>query len=372
MNSSPKPDTKPKAAANDEIDLLALAKTFWKGRRTVTKAILFAAAVGLLIALFSPVEYTATTSMVPQMSQPSGKLGGLSSLAAMAGFNLDANPTGDDISPLVYPQIVSSTPFQLELMNIPFTFSKVDHPVSLYTYYTEIEKPGLFSLVKKYTIGLPGVIIKAFKGEKKATMTSGNGPISLTVKQEAVRKLIENNVSLSLDSKQGFLTLTASFPEALLSAQVADQATQLLQKYIIQFKTRKAADQLAFIQQQYDATKRDFEKAQDELARFRDQNKNVSSAVAQTREQRLQSEYTIAMNVYNEMAKQLEQAKIKVKEDTPVFTILEPAMIPQEKSKPKKALILIIWIFLGGIIGTGIVFGREFSKDLKKQWKELD
>lgn len=372
MNTSPTPNTKPTATADDEIDLLALAKTFWKGRKTVIKAIFIAAILGLLIAFLSPVEYTATTSMVPQTTQTGSKLGGLSSLAAMAGFNLDANSTGDDLTPLVYPQIVSSTPFQLELMNMPFSFSKVDHPVSLFTYYTGIAKPGILSLIKKYTIGIPGLIIKAIKGEKKTIESSGNGPISLTKDQETVRKLIEDKVTLDLDSKQGFLTLTASFPEALLSAQVADQATQLLQKYIIKYKTRKATDQLNFIQQQYDETKRDFEKAQDELARFSDQNKNVTSAMAQTKAQRLQSEYSIAQNVYNEMAKQLEQAKIKVKEDTPVFTILEPAMIPQEKSKPKKALILVIWIFLGGIIGTGIVFGREFTKSLKKQWNELE
>jgi uncharacterized protein involved in exopolysaccharide biosynthesis len=371
MSASSTAHTKP-PVTNDEIDLLALAKTFWKGRKTIIKAILIAAVLGVLIALLSPVEYTATTSMVPQTTQTGSKLGGLSSLVAMAGFNLDANATGDDLTPLVYPQIVSSTPFQLELMNMPFNFSKVDHPVSLYTYYTEMNKPGIFSLIMKYTIGLPGLIIKAIKGEKKAIESSGNGPISLTKDQEKVRKLIEEKVTLDLDSKQGFLTLKASFPEALLSAQVADEATQLLQKYVIRFKTSKAADQLTFIQQQYDETKTEFEKAQDELARFRDQNKNVSSAVAQTREQRLQSEYTVAMNVYNEMAKQLEQAKIKVKEDTPVFTILEPPTVPRENSKPNKALIVFIWSFLGGIIGTGIVFGSEVKKGLKEQWNELD
>ena len=372
MNAPSTSNPKPPTTNDDEIDLLALAKTFWKGRKTILKTILIAAVLGLLIAFLSPTEYTSTTSMVPQTSQSGSKLGGLSSLAAMAGFNLDANSTGDDLTPLVYPQIVSSTPFQLELMNTPFSFSEVDHPVSLFQYYTEIAKPGILSLISKYTIGLPGLIIKAIKGEKKKIISSEGEPISLTDDQEEVRKLIEDQVTLDLDSKQGILTLTASLPEALLSAQVADRATKLLQKYIIQYKTSKATDQLEFIRQQYDETKTDFEKAQDELAGFIDQNKNVSSAIAQTKEQRLQSEYSIAQNVYNEMAKQLEQAKIKVKEDTPVFTIIEPATIPQEKSKPKKALILIIWIFLGGIIGTGIVFGREFTKGLRKQWNELE
>ena len=372
MNNPASSNPKPAVSKDDEIDLLELAKTFWNGRKTVLKTILFCTAIGILIALLSPKEYTAVTSMVPQTSHSESKLGGLSSLAAMAGFNLDATSGGDVLTPLVYPQIVTSTPFQLELMNTTFSFSEVDHPVSLFEYYTKISSPGILSQISKYTIGLPGLIISTIKGEEPTTITNGKGPIALTKDQEAVRKLIEEKVVLDLDSKQGFLTLSASFPEALVSAQVADQARELLQRYITQYKIKKAVDQLTFIEQRYQEKKSEFEKTQEQLARFRDQNKNVSSALAQTEEDRLQSEYSIAMNVYNELAKQLEQAKIKVKEETPVFTVLEPAIVPQEKSKPKRVLIVTIWTFLGGIIGTGIVFGKGFMKEARTRWNETE
>ncbi|HAQ17668.1 MAG TPA: hypothetical protein DCR40_00355 [Prolixibacteraceae bacterium] len=362
---------KPPVTNDDEIDLLALAKTFWKGRKTILRTILIAGIFGVIIALLSPKEYTATTTIVPQTSSSTNKLGGLSSLAAMAGFNLDNASSGEILSPTVYPEIVSSAPFQLDLMNLPFTFSEVNHPVSLYEYYSEISKPGVLSLIGKYTIGLPGVILSAIKGDNEPkTITENKGPIALTKKQEKVRKMIAEQVTINLDTKQGFITLQAAFPEALLSAQVADQARELLQKYITRFKIEKASDKLAFIEQRYQEKKKEFEKAQSKLAYFNDQNKNVTSAVARTEEVRLQGDYTIAMNVYNELAKQLEQAKIQVKEETPVFSILEPAMVPREKSKPKKGIIVAIWIFLGGIIGVGVVFGKEFMKEVKKRWNE--
>lgn len=357
---------------DDEIDILALVKTFWNGRKTIITAMFIAGILGVVIALLSPKEYLASTTMVPQTSSSASKLGGLSSLAAMAGFNLDNMASSSEtMSPLVYPQIVSSVPFQLDLMNIPFTFSEVNRPVSLYEYYTEISKPGVLSLIAKYTIGLPGVIISAIKGDSDQKVSAETkGPISLTKKQEGVRKMIAEQVTLTLDAKQGFITLQASFPEALLSAQVADQARELLQKYITRFKIEKASSKLTFIEERYLEKKKEFEKAQERLARFRDQNKNVSSMMARTEEDRLQSEYSIAMNVYNELSKQMEQAKIQVKEETPVFSILEPATVPREKSKPKRPMIVAIWLFIGAIAGTGMVFGKEYLKDIGTKWNE--
>lgn len=356
---------------DDETDLLELAKKIWNDRTFILKVILLAGVLGIFIAIISPAEYTSTTTMVPQTAQSGSKLGGLSSLAAMAGFNLDMASGGEILSPTVYPQILNSGPFQMELMNSPFSFSEVNHPVSLYEYYAEIKKPGVLSLIGKYTIGLPGVIIKAIKGsENKKIDSTKNGLIAFSEKQEDVRKMMNEKINLSIDAKQGYLTLQASFQEALLSAQVADKARELLQKYITQFKTKKAADQLEFIEERYKEKKKDFEKAQERLAWYRDQNRNMSSALARTEEERLQSEFNITMNVYNELAKQLEQARIQVKEETPVFSVLEPAVIPFERTKPQKALIVVISLFLGAILGVSIIFLKEFLKDMKSKWQE--
>jgi hypothetical protein len=354
-----------------EIDLMTLAKTLWRDRKIIWRIVLISGIIGLFIAMLTPKEYMAWTSMVPQTSKMESKLGGLSSLAAMAGFNLDMSSNAEDLSPMVYPQIVSSVPFQLELMNTPFSFSDVDHPVSLYTYYTDIASPGILFLIGKYTIGLPGLLMEAVKSEPGIRLNpEGKGPINLTRKQEEIRKLIDTKVNLTVDAKQGFLTMQASFHEAILSAQVADQARELLQKYITRYKIEKASDQLAFVEERYKEKKIEFEKVQEQLARFRDQNKNVSSAMAATQEFRLQSEYTISLNVYNELAKQLEQAKIQVKEATPVFSVIEPASVPQKKAKPNRPLILFLSLFFGGIIGIGFVLGKHYLKNLKKKWKD--
>ncbi|MGQ7871146.1 Wzz/FepE/Etk N-terminal domain-containing protein [Sunxiuqinia sp. sy24] len=360
------------AAEDDEIDLIALAKDLWNGRRTIIKYTLIGIAIGLFVALLSPKEYTVQTTMVPQSGQSGGsKLGGLSSLAAMAGFNLDMSSGTEALSPLVYPKILQSVSFQMELMNTPFQFKEVDHPVSLFEYYTEYKKPGALGILKKYSLGLPGVIIKALRGEQTSSTSEGKSDLlSLNEDQEKVLKTMNENLSLEINDKEGILSLSARFHDPVLAAQVAQKAQQMLQAYITTYRIQKAQEQLDFIQERYQEKKQEFQAAQEKLARFRDQNKNVSSALAQTEIERLQSEYDIAFSVYSELAKQLEQAQIKVKEDAPVLTIVEPVRIPLQKSKPNRPMILIIWTFLGGIIGVSLIFGRQFLSSIRERWED--
>lgn len=371
-NTNATAPAKPTATADDEIDLIALAKDLWDGRRTIIKYILIGMLIGLLVALLSPKEYTVQTTMVPQTGQTGGsKLGGLSSLAAMAGFNLDMSSSTETLSPLVYPKILKSVSFQLELMNTPFEIADLDRPVSLFEYYTEHQKAGVLGNLKKYTIGLPGVILKALKGqEPEATPAKRSDLIALNQQQESVLATMNQNLSLEINDKEGILTLSARFHDPSLAAQVARKAQIMLQHYITTYRIQKAQEQLNFIKDRYSEKKQEFQDAQEKLARFRDQNRNVSSALAQTEIERLQSEYDIAFSVYSELAKQLEQAQIKVKEDAPVLTVVEPVRVPLKKSKPNRPLILIIWTFLGGIIGVGIVFGRQFLGTIKQRWNE--
>ena len=361
--------------ADYEIDLIPIAKKFWFGRRTIAKWTMIGGILGLIIALSSSKEFVATSILVPSGYEGASKLSamsGLGGLAAMAGINLNTS-LGTDLSPIVYPKIVTSVPFHLELMNTPMNFKEIGKPVTLLEYFSDYQKPNLFL---KYTIGLPGTIISAImsaiKGEEKETSLKSDvqGPIELTSNQQNVHGILMGAVSLEVDPKEGVLILTAKMPEALASAQLGERAQQLLQKYITEFKVKKSKANLNFIQQRYDETALKYETAQQRLAAFRDRNKNVSLAIVRTEEERMTSQYNLTYNVFMELAKQLEQAKIQVKQDTPVFTIIEPVSVPLKKTKPNRPLILIIWLVVGTIIGTTFVFGKRFKSEVKKRWTE--
>jgi uncharacterized protein involved in exopolysaccharide biosynthesis len=160
-------------------------------------------------------------------------------------------------------------------------------------------------------------------------------------------------VGITLDDKKGYVTITANMPEALAAAQMAQATVTLLQKYITEFKIEKVQSNLDFVQERYDEAKHNFEDIQARRAKFRDANMNTSRYSARTELEKLDAEYTLAMNLYGELASQLEQAKISVKETIPVLTIINPVTVPFKKSKPQRAMILFAFTFLGVAAGAG-------------------
>jgi len=369
-----KNDTNIKQTNTDEVDLVEIAQKLWRNRKFIVKVTAIFVVIGFIVAISTPNVYTASCTMVPQTGQKStgGSLGGL---AAMAGINLGSLSSGEVLSPSVYPKIMTNINFQKELIYSKFHLSAAEEPITLYDYYTDkkYQKFNLPSTLKKYTIGLPGVVIAAIKGKPEDIISKSDSASiqTLTEKEKNILKILNANLSITVNTKDGYTSLSASMPEPLAAAELAQKSQELLQKYITEFKIAKVANNLVFVEKSYEESKRNFELKQSELAEFRDANKNLSSAVAKTQEEKLTSEYTLLLNIYTELAKQKEQAKIAVTETTPVLTVIEPVVVPYEKSKPKRAVILFIYTLLGFIIGIGIVytipfFESHFFPDIRK------
>lgn len=350
----------------DEIDLIELLQTVWNGRKTILKFVLIFFLLGLFIAIFSPKEFTAKTVVVPQTEGKSG--GSLGGLAAMAGVSIGGGNSSNDISPMLYPKVVQSIPFLKELLKVPLKFKDLEKEVTYQEYYKNHEKFNLLKAIKKYTIGLPGIILKAIRGDGKEVVLVKNeeGIYRVTQEEKKLFDKIGGQLAINSNDKEGYVSLSFSMPEAEPSARMAQKAQQLLQNFITEFKVNKAKEELTFIEERYKEAKKEFDKKQYILANFRDRNQGLSTSRSRARLERLQSDYNLAFGVYSELAKKLESQRIEVKKNTPVFTIIEPVSVPVEKSKPKRGMILVIWLFLGVVLGVGTVFIKEWAKKIKR------
>ena len=109
-----------------------------------------------------------------------------------------------------------------------------------------------------------------------------------------------------------------------------------------------------FFKKVYNEKKLEFEKAQNKLSRFLDKNKNMSTNYIRSKEKILNDEYIIAYNVFNDISKQYESAKIKFQEDTPIFSIIEPVSVPIDRDKPQRKIIVLIYT-LFGLLSSSII-----------------
>ena len=352
------------------IDIMALVRQLWDGRRTIIIWTCVFILLGLVAALTMKRTYSVSTVMVPQMNSKSNS--SLSSLAALAGVDMGMDLSAKDLSPLVYPQIVNSIPFRRELLYTPLHFAKADSAVSMYTYFKEIAKPSPMAYVKKYTIGLPFLLLNALKKEKPEMVLPSSGsddspkPLLLTKDEVKLLTVVAESVNLNVDKKEGLITLNVNGVEPIQTAELALKAQQLLQEEITRFRTEKAQRDLDYIQDRYNETKKEAESLQAALASVSDRSQDVIGSRNRIQRERIQQKYALANAIYTDMAKQLEQAKMQVKRDTPVLTVIQPVTVPSKPSN-SRAKTLIVWTFLGFVLGCGIVFVKGYWPKLKEQ-----
>lgn len=347
---------------DDEIDLIGLSKTIWANKRVIYKTVFVFFILGLVIAFGSKVEYEASCKLLPNNQEDSmPDLGGLGGLAGLAGIDLNFGNQGI-FTPELYPEIVQSLPFQMKVLNERLTFAELDTTISSFVFFKEIDSPSLLGILGKYTLGLPGTIKKLFYDDNIADNTPKDEKgevIKLTEEEDELLKSFEERITIDVNASTGIITLTAEMPDPVAAAELAKSSVKLLQAHIIDYRISKAEDNLKFIKERREEAKDKFEQAQENLARFSDRNLNVVTASAQTEQQRLQNEYNLAFEMYKSLATQTEQAEIKVKEETPVFTIIEPAKVPLDKHKPQRRLILFVALMAGAFLGVAIIVVRH-------------
>lgn len=348
----------------EEIDLLELALKVWAERKWILKCCGWAVLVGLVIAFSIPKEYTATATIAPEMSD--GKSGGgLSSLAAMAGINMNASSGADAIYPELYPDIVASTPFITGLFDVRVKDLDEKIDTTLYCYMDDYQRSPWWSAITSAPFKALGWVISLFKEEKD----SGTGkldPFHLTKDEANIVTALGKRIGISVDKKTGLTTLSVTMQDARISACLTDTVMRRLQSYVTEYRTNKARQDFQFQQQLFERKKKEYEKAQEEYAKFADANKNIILLSYRAEQERLENEMRLAYNVYTSVANQLQMAEAKVQEITPVYTVVEPSTIPIRPSKPNRPMILIGLVFLIGISCVGwILVGRNFINNLK-------
>ena len=353
-----------------EIDLFELVRKLWIQRSLFYKVLGVAFLIGLLIAFSIPKEYTVTVTLAPESSKKTSS--SLVSMAAMMGFgNLATSGDNDALNVLLYPNIITSNPFALELYNMQVCPLNSKQSLSLNEYVEKRRQPW-WTLI----MGLPNQIISSlftiFKGETDIEENSNVtlNPFKLTPNETNKLWAIKEALKADVDKKTGVTTIMVTMQDPIVAATVADSVIAKLQDYVTNYRTKKAAVDCAYWEKLYKEKQEEYYKAQQKYATYLDENKSLFTQRSKIEGERLQNEMNLAYQIYNQMATQLQMAQGKLQEAKPVFAVVEPATVPLRPSAPRKMIIIVGCLFLA-FVGTAgwILFGEDVWKEFRKGMK---
>ena len=350
-----------------EIDLMEYVRKLWSVRKLLLKAAVVGLVVGLIIALSLPREYTVGVTLSPE-SGKNASGGGLSGMASMLGLGgMSMGGDADALNITLFPEIVASTPFLLELLDTHVTTldGKVD--TTFMAYLDEQKSPWWGTL-----LALPGMAIggvkSLFSDKEDEALENTVNPFHLTEKQASKVESLRKAIMADVDKKTGVTSVSVTLQDPLVTATITDTVVAKLQQYITAYRVSKAQQDCNYLEQLYKDRQKENYEAQQSYANYMDANKSVILQSVLTERERLQNEMSLAYQVYSQVATQLQVARAKVQEAKPVFAVVEPSTVPLQPSGTSKKVVMLGFIFLA-VVGTSawILFGRDFWVKFKSE-----
>lgn len=352
----------------EEITLADIINPLWKKRKLVFVTVTIFVAFGVVTYLLSEKKYTATSTFLPvfensensSINSLKSKLGNLS---ALAGIDFGNSPSMS-FPPNLYPELLENVETQLSLLKAPLYLPEIRDTISYQTYYEEYYEESMLSKVIGNTIMLPFKLLGLLRGSDEAKSEDNVISQAFTLISEDEHELIERLSSEMrvLQSDNGDVSITVTMADPVLAAQMTKHVERELQKSLIDFKIKSTENEYTYLLNNYLEKKEVFYSIQERLASFRDKNRNLNTSASETELKRLESEYSLAFNLYNDLSLKLEEVKLKLANNKPQFIVIKPVTIPQKKSSSGLKTYVLIFLFIGVSVSTGIIF-------LPKIWK---
>ncbi len=351
-----------------ERDLIGILRKIIGIRKTSYKAAGIGLVVGIIVAISIPKQYTVGVTLSPEMGGSKG--GGLSGLAAsFLGSGVSMNEGTDALNASLSADIVSSTPFLLELSTMKIPALK-GGTMTLNVYLDEESSPWW-----GYVIGLPGMVIGGVKSlfteEESESVPSDKanlGTIELSKKESEKIEALKKKILASVDKKTSMTTVSVTLQNPKVAAVVADSVVRKLQEYIIDYRTTKAKEDCLYLERLFKERQQEYYDAQKKYADYMDSHDNIILQSVRAEQERLQNDMSLAYQVYSQVANQLQVARAKVQEEKPVFAVVEPAVITLYPSGTSRKIYVLAFIFLSVCI---VISWKLFGEDILNKFKEI-
>ena len=301
---------------DDEVDLRELFSVLWQGKWIIIIFTIIFAAASVAYALSKPNIYTASVLLAPAAEENSGmnglasQFGGLASLAGVSLGSGSSDKTGLALA------VLNSRQFLTSFVN------RHDLKVPLFAGKVWDEKTGEL------------ILDSNVYNTKQKSWTREVKPGKLPEPSDwEVYKLFKELLILGTDKKTGMITLNVEFLSPILAKQWVDWLVLDLNKEMRETDSQEV-------------------------------DRNIKYLKSNLEETNLADMRTV---FYQLIEEQLKTKMLSQVREEYTFKTIDPAVVPEEKSKPKRALICVLGTLLGGIFSVLLVLMKYFMRKPKAE-----
>lgn len=366
--------TQPQEATNpsvdeQEIDLMDILRKIISIRNTLYKAAEVGLIIGIIVALSIPKKYTVNVTLSPEIGYSKGNNGLMGLAASFLDSGVSMGENIDALNASLSADIISSTPFLLELLDMEVVISDKGQVVSLNNYLEAQSSPWWI-----YIMGFPSWVISEvkslFEDEKLPIDRLGQRTIELTKEEDENIEFLKKSIITTIDKKTAITSVSVTLQDPKVTASVADSIIYKLQEYIVSYRTSKSKEDCAYLEKLCKERQQEYYTAQKKYADYVDTHDNLILQSVRAEQERLQNDMSLAYQIYSQVANQLQVSRAKVQEVKPVFAVVEPAVVPLLPSGmgAKMYVAVFVLVVILGTIGWTL-FGKNLLRNLKDSLK---
>jgi LPS O-antigen subunit length determinant protein (WzzB/FepE family) len=301
------------ASHDDEIDLRELFSVLWAGKKVIVAITSLFAVAAVVYALSIANEYKASIVIAPAQQEGgglSGALGQLGGLASLAGVSLGG---GGGSEAAVAQEIMQSWGF-----------------VEQFIVNNELEVEVFAAEGWNKTSNVLTIDSDLYDKDSNKWLIDEDGQLRAPTSWE-LYEAFSKRLSVSEDKKSGLTSVSIEYFSPIVAKNWVDLYVAAINEHMRQRKLSQVNSNIEYLQAQIEKT-----------------------SIAEMREVFYQ---IIEEQVKNKM---LAEASPEY-----AFVTVSPSMVPEEKSKPKRALICILGTLLGGMLSVLYVLVRHYASNKK-------
>jgi uncharacterized protein involved in exopolysaccharide biosynthesis len=178
-------------------------------------------------------------------------------------------------------------------------------------------------------------------------------------------KALRTRITLAVDQRTDVVRVTVEAPHPVAARDVLQLLLDHLADFNVHTRQSTAGERRKFIEGRVTASEQQLRTAEDSLRSFYERNHQwQSSPQLRFEEQRLNRQVAVQQELYLNLRREHETARIEEVNNTPVLTIIDHPAVPGRRIRPQRTMTVMLVTIVVAILASALAIMLQHHHDL--------